>query len=70
MTSDEMEYMVWVIEKVAAKFFQGDKTLAYNALKRSGIWELYTAHYETTHTLGLEYILEEIGERFEGVGII
>jgi len=60
-----MEYMVWVIEVVSAEFFKGDKTSAYNALKGSGLWDIYVDHYDTTHTLGKEYLLNEIHEYFK-----
>ncbi|MCL2637191.1 MAG: DUF3791 domain-containing protein [Oscillospiraceae bacterium] len=64
MTSEVMEYVVWVIEIAAREFFNGDKTITYDVLKNSNLWDLYTEHYETTHTLGSEYILNEIREYF------
>ena len=62
MTLEVMEYVVWVIEITARKFFGGDKTTAYETLKNSRLWNLYTVHYEVTHTLGCEYLLDEIRE--------
>jgi len=59
-----MEYMVWVVEITAAEFFKKDKTAAYDALVESGLWEIYTDHYDTTHTLGKEYLTDEIREYF------
>jgi hypothetical protein len=57
-----MEYMVWVIELAANEFFNGDKTLAYKALKNQGIWDLFLQSYDVTHTLGASCIVEEIRE--------
>jgi hypothetical protein len=65
-----MEYMVWVIEVVAARFYGGDKTSAYNALKDSGMWHIYIEHYDTTHTLSKEYIIDEIGQYFSEHGVM
>jgi hypothetical protein len=67
--TDRMEYLVWIIEIVAAQFFAGDKTAAYHALKNSGLWDIYIEHYETTHTLGKEYLLEEIEAYFAAHGV-
>jgi len=65
-----MEYMVWVVEIVAIEFFNRDKSTAYNALKNSGLWDIYIEHYDTTHTLGKEFIIDEIRERFSECGVI
>ena len=59
-----MEYMVWVVEIVSMEFFGNDKATAYQALKNSGLWDIYVNHYDATHTLGREYLLEEIKEYF------
>jgi len=64
-----MEYMVWVIEITAAEFFEKDKTAAYNALKESRLWDIYIDNYDTTHTLGKEYLMEEIRKRFSEHGV-
>ena len=64
MSLEKMEYVIWVIEITAAQFFNGDKTMAYDMLKNSTLWDLYTDNYDTTHTLGSEYILDEINEYF------
>jgi len=69
MNSDIMEYVVWVIEIAAREFFDGDKTVAYDVLKNSDLWDLYTEHYEVTHTLGSEYILDEMREHFAENGV-
>jgi len=64
MSAEIMEYVVWIIEIAAMEFFNGDKTTAYDTIKKSKLWKLYTDHYETTHTLGKEYIVEEMREIF------
>ena len=69
MSFETMEYVVWVIEIAAREFFAGDKTLAYDALKNCGMWDLYTEHYDVTHTLGSEYLLEEMRDCFEKNGV-
>ena len=69
MNFNVMEYMVWIIEVTAAEFFNGNKTLAYETLKTSGLYQLYVDSYETTHTLGREYVVEEIREYFNANGV-
>ena len=69
MSHEVMEYMVWVVEIAAREFFKKDKTSAYDALKKSGIWDLYVEHYDVTHTLGAEYLLEEMRESFLSTGV-
>ena len=69
MSHDVMEYMVWVVEIAAREFFNRDKTSAYDALKKSGIWDFYIEHYDVTHTLGAEYLLDEIREYFSESGV-
>ena len=68
MNTDIMEYMVWVVEIAAAEFFNCNKTAAYDALKNSGIWDIYVEHYDVTHSLGAEYILNEIREHLPAGG--
>ena len=69
MSLETMEYVVWVIEIAAREFFGGDKTIAYDTLKNSALWDLYTEHYDVTHTLGREYILDEMREYFIKNGV-
>lgn len=64
MSFETMEYVVWVIEIAANEFFGGDKTVAYDTLKNSKLWSLYTKHYDVTHTLGADCILDEMREYF------
>lgn len=61
-----MEYMVWMVEIVATEFFANDKAAAYHTLRNSELWDIYVSHYDTTHSLGKEYLLNEIKEYFTG----
>jgi hypothetical protein len=70
MSLDVMEYMVWVVEIASAEFFSKDKTAAYDALIKSGLWDIYVEHYDVTHTLGAEYLLEEMREYFPANGVV
>ena len=69
MSLEIMEYVVWVVEIAAEEFFNGDKTVAYDTLKNSDLWSLYTEHYDVTHSLGSEYLLEEMREYFIKNGV-
>jgi hypothetical protein len=69
MSLEIMEYAVWVIEITANEFFCGNKTIAYETLKNSSLWDLYTEHYDVTHTLGAEYILDEMRDYFIERGV-
>jgi hypothetical protein len=68
MNKATMEYMVWVVEIIAIKFFRGDKSAAYGAMHRSGLWDIYVENYDTTHTLGADYILDEAEDILRGKG--
>jgi len=67
---DMMEFMVWIVEITAVEFFDGDKTRAYNSLKDSELWSIYVESYDATHTLGREYLLNEIAEWFAEKGVL
>ena len=69
ITLDIMEFMVWVVEISAAKFFNKDKSAAYDALKNSGLWDIYVQHYDVTHSLSAEYLLDEMKEYFPAHGV-
>jgi len=59
-----MEYMVWLIEIVADEFFEKNKNAAYSTLVECGLWDIYVDNYDTTHSLGKEFIINEIHEYF------
>jgi len=57
------EFMIFIIECASQRFFSGDKSSAYSALLESGIWSWYVDNYETTHTLGVEVLMDEVKEK-------
>jgi hypothetical protein len=63
------DFLVYVIELCAERFFGGNKTVAYNNLKKTDQLSFYKETYDTSHTLSSEYILEEIKETFAKCGI-
>jgi len=64
------DFLVYVIELCAERYFSGSKTIAYNQLKNTDQLSFYKDTYDTSHTLSSEYILEEIKEKFTERGII
>jgi len=64
------DFLVYVIELCAERFFGGNKTIAYNQLKNTNQLSFYKETYDTSHTLSSGYILEEIKEKFMEHGII
>ncbi len=70
ISAEIMEYMVWVVEIVSARFFSRDKTKGYKILNESGIWELYIQNYDVTHTLSAAYILQEVEEILSAKGAL
>ena len=64
------DFLVYVIELCAERFFGGNKTMAYNQLKNTNQLSFYKDTYDTSHTLSSEYILEEIKEKFTEYGIV
>jgi hypothetical protein len=57
------DYLIWIIDLTANRLFNGNITKTYKVLKKENLLNFYAAHYDTSHTLGQEYILEEIQER-------
>jgi hypothetical protein len=70
MSPSVKDFLVYVIELCAERFFGGNKTVAYNNLKNTEQLSFYKETYDTSHTLPSEYILEEIKERFAECGIV
>ena len=70
MSPNIKDFLVYVIELCAERFFGGNKTVAYNQLKNTDQLSFYKETYDTSHTLSSEYILEEIKEKFQEYGII
>lgn len=70
MTPTIKDFLVYVIELCAERFFGGDKAVAYNNLKHTDQLSFYKDTYDTSHTLSSGYILEEIEEKFKKCGIV
>ena len=62
ISTEIMEYLVWIIELASNEYFNGNKTQTYNTLKNTGIWDLFVQNYEVTHTMGANYVMDEIRE--------
>jgi hypothetical protein len=69
MSPKVKDFLVYVIELCAERFFGGNKTLAYKQLKNTDQLSFYKETYDTSHTLSSEYILEEIKEKFIECGV-
>jgi hypothetical protein len=64
MNKEVAEFMIFLVEQVANRFFDGNQATAYLAMKDSGLWDFFSSTYETSHTLGVEYLLEDAEEWF------
>jgi len=64
------DFLVYVIELCAERYFGGSKTIAYNQLKNTNQLSFYKETYDTSHTLSSEYLLEEIKEKFAECGVV
>ncbi len=69
MSSEVKDFLVYVIELCAERYFGENKTMAYQRLKETGLLSFYEDTYDTSHTLSSEYILEEIKEKFVEHGV-
>ena len=65
MDIETKDFLVYVIEICADEFFNGDKSLAYDTLKKHGLLDFYKETYDTSHTLSSAYILDEISEKIK-----
>jgi len=70
MTLTIKDFLVYIIELCAERFFNGNKSLAYKQLKDTNQLLFYEETYDTSHTLSSEYILEEIQTKFNEYGIL
>jgi hypothetical protein len=59
----QMNFLVYLVELTSTRLFQGDKAQAFKALSDAGMLVFYSETYDTSHTLGSEYLLSEIAER-------
>ena len=70
MSIEEKDFLVYIIELCSERFFNGDKSLAYEILKKHGLLDFYKDTYDTSHTLSSGYILEEISEKIKTAGVV
>ncbi len=54
------DFLVFIIELSAESLFDNNKPLAYTELKNAGVLDYYAETYDVSHTLGSEYLLNEI----------
>jgi len=60
MNHEIKDFLVYIIELCSQEFFNGDKSITYQVLKKHGLLDFYKDTYDTSHTLSSGYILEEI----------
>jgi len=65
MNREVAEFMVFVVEQVANRFYAGDHATAYLAMKSSGVWRFFIDTYDTSHTVGVDYLLEDVQKWFD-----
>ena len=51
--------MVFIVEMVASRFFHGDQAKAYAAMRETGLWDFFSATYDVSHTLGVDYLMQD-----------
>ena len=67
--SKKIRFSVFVIHQLAEKWHKLP-TEVYAILDRTGILDNYIIkHYDTLHTLGMEYLTEDISEYVEEEGV-
>jgi hypothetical protein len=69
MSREVAEFMVFVVEQVARRFFAGDQVRAYDTMRASGLWDFFSGTYETSHTLSVEYLMEDAQQWFDKSGV-
>lgn len=69
MSREVAEFMIFIVEQVANRFFSGDQATAYLTMKSSGLWAFFTDTYDTSHTVGIEYLLEDAEKWFAQSGV-
>ncbi|GHT78449.1 hypothetical protein FACS1894104_1650 [Actinomycetota bacterium] len=63
------DFMIFITEKIAQHFFDGDSARAYDLMQSTGFWDFLTSTYSTSHTLSVEYLLEDATEWFLKSGV-
>jgi len=61
--------MVFVVEQVAGRFFSGDQAKAYLIMRESGLWDFFSDTYDSSHTLGVDYLMQDAENWFTKHGV-
>jgi hypothetical protein len=59
MNKEVADFMVFIVEQVANRFFAGDQAAAYITMKDSGLWDFFSDTYDVSHSLGVEYLMDD-----------
>jgi len=59
MRKEVADFMVFVVEQTANRLFAGDQVAAYAAMRDSGLWDFFVSTYDTSHTVGVDYLMED-----------
>jgi hypothetical protein len=62
------DFMIFITEKIAQRFCNGDSAQAYDLMQATGFWRFLVETYGTSHTLSVEYLLEDAAEWFSRSG--
>jgi hypothetical protein len=69
MDKEVAYFMIYLVERIAEQLFGGRMTVAYEAMRDSGIWDFFVQTYETSHTLSVDYLTDDARRWFERSGI-
>jgi len=69
MSKEVAEFMIFVVEQIANRFFAGDQFTTYAVMKESGLWQFFSDTYETSHTVDVAYLMEDAENWFARYGI-
>jgi hypothetical protein len=69
MSKEVADFMIFIVEQIANRFFGGSQPVAYAAMKESGLWDFFSKTYETSHTVGVDYLLRDASEWFDRNGV-
>ena len=62
MDMKKMDFLVYLVDIVSNKYFNGDLKKAYRALNDSGLLAFNDEFYDVQHVLSKDILLEEVGE--------
>lgn len=69
MNKEVADFMVFIVEQVANRFFASDQAAAYIAMKDSGLWDFFSDTYDTSHSLGVEYLMDDAEKWLKKSGV-